>query len=158
MSILEAAAPLLQRAWGRLPTPVRERVLLLTQTTFTVGVSGVVLGESGSVLLLRNRYRYSRAWQLPGGFVGRGETLELALAREIREEAGLEVRIERLLAARVSRPQHLDICYLCHVVAGSLRLDGREILDGRFFETSELPADVPPDQRWMVEAIRPRSV
>jgi ADP-ribose pyrophosphatase YjhB (NUDIX family) len=152
MSILEAAGPLLDRVWQRLPSPVRQRVLLLTQTTYTVGVSGVVLDESGRVLLLRNRFRDSSGWQLPGGFVGRGEALEPALVREIREETELEIAIERLIAAHVARPQHLDVCFLCRVIGGSLRLHSGEILDGKFFEASALPGTVPPDQRVLVRA------
>jgi ADP-ribose pyrophosphatase YjhB (NUDIX family) len=154
VSILEAAGPLLQRVWSRLPVPFRERVVLLTQPTFTVGVSGVVLDDRGRVLLLRNRFRYSSAWQLPGGFVGRGEALAPALAREISEETGLEVHIERLIAARVARPQHLDVCYSCHVSGEpALQLDRGEILDGRFFERGSLPGDLSPEQREMVRRV-----
>jgi 8-oxo-dGTP diphosphatase len=153
VSILEAASPVLQRIWKRLPVPVRERVLLLTQATYTLGVSGVVLDEAGRVLLLRNRFRYSRSWQLPGGFVARGETLEGALAREVREEAGLEVRVESQIVARVARPQHLDVCFICRVIGGQLRLDSSEILEGGFFDLTDLPAEMPVDQRRLLEEL-----
>jgi ADP-ribose pyrophosphatase YjhB (NUDIX family) len=151
VSILEAASPVLQRIWKRMPVPVRERLLLLTQATYTVGVSGVVLDDAGRVLLLRNRFRYSRSWQLPGEFLTRGETLDGALAREIEEEAGLEVRVERQIVARVARPQHLDVCYVCRVIGGKLRLDSSEILEGRFFEVTDLPAEMPAEQRKLLE-------
>jgi ADP-ribose pyrophosphatase YjhB (NUDIX family) len=154
VSILEAASPVLQRVWKRLPVPVRERVLLLTQATYTVGLSGVVLDDAGRVLLLRNRFRYSKSWQLPGGFLTRGESLEGALAREIREEAGLKVRVESQVVARLARPQHLDVCYVCRVIGGQLRLDGREILEGGFFELTDLPAEMSAEQRKLLEDLR----
>jgi ADP-ribose pyrophosphatase YjhB (NUDIX family) len=128
-------------------------MVLLTQPTYTVGVSGVVLDGRRRVLLLRNRFRYSSSWQLPGGFVDRGEALEPALAREIREETGLEVEVVRLVSARVARPQHLDVCYLCRVAGEpTLDLDGAEIVDGKFFEIGSLPGDLPPEQAAMMRA------
>ena len=126
--------------------PVRERVLLLTQATYTLGVSAVVVNESNEVLLLRNRFRYSRAWQLPGGFVSRGETLEGAISREIREEAGLEVQVVRQLFTHLARPQHIDVCFLCRITGGTFDLDQTEILEGRLFPLDELPPDLARDE------------
>ncbi len=60
----------------------------------TVAVAGVVWNQEGQVLLIRRR-NPPRAgqWSLPGGKLERGETLEAAVRREIREETGLEVEI-----------------------------------------------------------------
>src|SRR4029453_381042 len=38
-------------------------------------------------------------WVFPGGYVDRGEEIRTAAIREAREEAGLEVRIDRLINA-----------------------------------------------------------
>jgi NADH pyrophosphatase NudC (nudix superfamily) len=129
---------------------VRERLLLLTQSRYTLGVSAVAFDAKGDVLLLRNRFRYSSSWQLPGGFVSRGETLENAVRREILEETGISVKLVRQLHSRIARPQHLDVCFLCTVEGSELRLDRREILDGRFFDIHDLPPDVPEDQRALI--------
>lgn len=57
--------------------------------TFPISVKGVLLRD-GRVVLVRN----SRGeWELPGGKLERGETLEGCVARELLEELGVSVRV-----------------------------------------------------------------
>ena len=63
-----------------------------------VGVGGVVLDAEGRVVLVRRRFEpLAGCWSLPGGAVDVGETLEAAVAREVLEETGLEVVVDRFL-------------------------------------------------------------
>mgnify|MGYP000418672029 CR=1 FL=1 len=60
------------------------------------GVVAVLEDEQGRYLLIRRGWKLKRApgvWCFPGGEVEPGETLEQALAREMREELGLAVRV-----------------------------------------------------------------
>ncbi len=64
---------------------------------------GVVLDESSNILIARRASNSHQGglWEFPGGKVEAGETLHLALARELREELGIEIgRTSPLLEVR----------------------------------------------------------
>jgi len=55
---------------------------------------GAVIVDDGRVLLVkRGQEPLKGQWSLPGGAVEIGETLQAALAREVREETCLEVDV-----------------------------------------------------------------
>jgi len=59
---------------------------------------GVVAARDGAVLLTqRNHQPKMGEWSFPSGFVDAGERVEDAAVREVKEETGIDVRVERLL-------------------------------------------------------------
>ncbi len=81
------------------------------------------------LLVERGREPLKGFWSLPGGVVETGEKLEEAICREVLEETGLVVRIERMfeIFERIirdanSRPEYhyVLIDYICEVTGGSL--------------------------------------
>ncbi len=64
-------------------------------------VAAIVVDETEDhVLLARRRFDpFKGYWDIPGGFVQSGETLEHGLRSEIDEELGIEIRIKCVLAS-----------------------------------------------------------
>jgi 8-oxo-dGTP diphosphatase len=95
-----------------------------------VGV-GAVIVEAGRVLLVKRRYEpLAGRWSIPGGTLELGETLEDGVAREMREETGLEIEVgpvievfDRIMfdAERRVRYHFVLVDYLCWPIAGDLQ-------------------------------------
>jgi 8-oxo-dGTP diphosphatase len=106
-------------------------------------VDGVV-AEDGQVLLVRRRNPpFAGQYALPGGFVDCGETVEAAVVREVREETGLQTRIERLLGvysdpSRDPRGHTVSVTYLLRREGGTLA-GADDADDAGFFPLDALP-------------------
>lgn len=75
------------------------------------------------------------------GFVEPGETLENAVRREVREEAGIDVGNLNYVASQPwPFPTSLMVGYLVQATSTQFRLDHRELEDGRWFERREIAA------------------
>ena len=110
----------------------------------TVGVRGLVLDGDSRVYLVR--HAYAQGWHLPGGGVEAGETLHDALARELAEEAHIELtgppRLHGIYFQDLySSRDHIAIFVVREFRQSSLPAPNREIAEGGFFPIDALPAD-----------------
>jgi 8-oxo-dGTP diphosphatase len=64
-----------------------------------VGVGAFILRDNQVLLVQRGREPAAGKWSVPGGLVELGESLQEAIAREVREEVGLEVQVRDLVVA-----------------------------------------------------------
>ncbi len=112
-----------------------------------VAVAAVVFDDRGRVLLVeRGRPPGAGLWTVPGGRLELGESLAAGVAREVREETGLEVEVDELVAV-VERsslspptPYHYVILdYLAHYRGGEPRA-GSDARAARFCAEDELAA------------------
>lgn len=92
----------------------------------TINVVAAVIERGGKYFATQRGYgEFKDWWEFPGGKIEPGETPEEALRREIREELEVEISVVRhITTVDYDYPSfHLHMaCYLCHVVAGNLRL------------------------------------
>lgn len=99
--------------------------------------AGIVFDDRRRLLLIRRgREPAALTWSVPGGKCLPGETAEAACVRELAEETGLLVQVERL-AGRIHRPApggHRFVIddFVCAVTGGELRAGDDAIEVGWF--------------------------
>lgn len=115
---------------------------------FRIGVFALIFDE-GCILL--GHRRDVDWWNLPGGGMEVGETVDEALRREVREETGLEVEVEQLVGV-YSKPQKQEVVltFRCHVVSGTLQATD-ETSESRYFAPDALPPNTLPKHRQRVQ-------
>lgn len=122
-----------------------------------IRVSAAVIHSGGKVYAtMRGRGEWKGFWEFPGGKQEEGESGEAAAVREIREELGASIAIERhLCTVEHDYPDfHLTMdCYLAHVTEGHLTLT--EHSDARWLSINELDtlAWLPAD-RLVLDSVR----
>src|SRR5437667_4724354 len=116
---------------------------------FRIGVFALIFNHEKHILL--GHRRDIDWWNLPGGGMEFGETVDEALCREVREETGLEVNVGRLVGV-YSKPQKQEVVltFLCRIIGGTLHAT-EEIRESRYFAPSTLPSNTLPKHRQRVE-------
>lgn len=103
--------------------------------------AGVITVSDGKIALVRRAMNPSKGlWVFPGGYVDAGECVEDAARREVWEETGLTVRLERMLGVYSRDGDDVVlVVYTGQVSAGTL-CAGDEELEAAWFG----PDDIPP--------------
>ena len=108
---------------------------------FDPKLAAVVLVSDGDNLLFVRRAIEPMLgrWSFPSGYVDRGEAVEHAAVREVREETNLDVETTGLLGVYSSNGSPVAlVAYAARVTGGVLRA-GDEAQDARFFPVDTLP-------------------
>lgn len=118
--------------------------------------AGVLVERNGQLLLVRRNHEPAyNAWSFPSGFVDAGEVVEAAAAREVQEEAGLAVRVERLLGVFSGYGSEVVfVAYTGSVIGDDEPVPGPEAFEARFFAPDALPELAFPHDPAIVAAWR----
>ncbi len=109
-----------------------------------VGASAVIVDDGGRVLLVKHTYGRCN-WELPGGHTDPGESAMETARREVREETGLRVRVERL--SGIYYEPEVDMHHFVFACRREdetevLRPDGREISECGYWALEALPRPI----------------
>lgn len=86
-------------------------------------------------------------WSFPSGYVDAGENVEDAAVREVEEETGIKVSIDRLLGVYSTNGERtIFICYAGSAAGGQLAA-GEECLEVAAFPPDQLPELAFPHDR-----------
>ncbi|MER7334260.1 MULTISPECIES: NUDIX domain-containing protein [unclassified Micromonospora] len=127
------------------PYIVKLRAHVGTDLLLLPGVSAVVRDDAGRVLLARRAD--NGRWSLPAGLIDPGEQPADALLREVYEETGVHVRIERV-GGVATHPvvypngdacEYLNVWFRCRAVGGEPRVNDDESLEVAWFDPADLP-------------------
>jgi len=114
----------------------------MAERQFWIVVHGVI-EDRGTILVLRRAPSMTYkpgAWDLPGGHLAADETLEGCLAREVAEETGLTIEIDRMLGANKAPGPYMQLLYACRPARTQREviLQANEHSDWRWVTVSEI--------------------
>lgn len=111
-----------------------------------------IIWNHGKVFIARRKPEKSLGgyWEFPGGKIEEDEDAEKALARELREELGMEIQIKKYFGTNI---HHYDtfsielIAYECNFISATYKLTDHDeyhwVLPMKFDNFKMAPADIP---------------
>src|SRR3954453_85950 len=123
-------------------------------------VTAVVLNKAGELLLVHKTD--NNLWALPGGGVDPGESVTMAVVREVKEETGIDVTVDDLVGV-YTNPRHVmayddgevrqqfSLCFRAHPIGGELSTS-EETKEVAFWPPESLAdLDIHPSMRLRIE-------
>jgi ADP-ribose pyrophosphatase YjhB (NUDIX family) len=110
-------------------------------------VTGLVVDDADRLLLVQRADNL--AWTLVTGFLDPGEQPAAGVVREVLEETGVAVEVQRVLAVEATAPGRflngdetvcLDVAFVCRPTGGEARVNDDESVDVRWCPIEELHA------------------
>ena len=105
-----------------------------------------IRNDKGEILLQRRAD--SAKWGFPGGAIELGETPQMAVVREVKEETGLDVEVGELIGVYTEcdmkypngdEAQSICMAYELKVIGGELCCDKSETLELKYFPLDNIP-------------------
>ncbi|MFH1832671.1 MAG: NUDIX domain-containing protein [Candidatus Levyibacteriota bacterium] len=119
-----------------------------------VGVGAAIFDKKGRLFItLRGKKAKNERgkWEIPGGSVKFGETLEKAIIREIKEEYGIEIKVIKLLGVcnhiiKNEKQHWISPTYICKIKKGKPKILEPDKCDAigwfTFKEAKKLPLSI----------------
>ena len=128
-----------------------------------LSVSAVVWRDATRRELLLMQRSDNAHWGLPGGYMEPGESIDIATAREVREETGVQIEVGRLVGVYSDpaiqvieypdgrRVQAVNLCFEAAPVGMGTATTPDEVLATGYFAVDALPEPLVPIHRVRIE-------
>ncbi len=105
-------------------------------------ISGCIIEKDGKILMVQEGLAHCYGqWNFPAGHVDELEKITDAAIREVKEETGLDVKLKGVLpicGIKKKDEIHVIIRFTAEIISGEINIDGKEILDVKWFSIEEL--------------------
>jgi len=143
------------RVWGIFPVWLQTLLSRVLRPRYRVAVAAFIFDEDDRILLCEHTYRRAYPWGLPAGGLEFGEDPEDGIKRELKEETGFNVHVERLLYADSSDEfHHVSLIYLCKIVDGTFT-PNPEVSSVKFYPLDQLPRLL-PTEKTLIDKMMPK--
>lgn len=121
-------------------------------------VAAVIKNEDGKILIAQRNLKKSQGglWEFPGGKIEVGESREVAIIREIKEELVIDIDVVGYIGEKVFNYPDKDVNLIaleCVIVGGDIRLLEHE--DAKWVGSDELERfEFSPADMFIVEKLR----
>ncbi|WP_394238205.1 NUDIX domain-containing protein [Niallia oryzisoli] len=107
---------------------------------YSVGVGALVMKDNKLLLVRRMHDPGKGKWTNPGGFIEQHETIESTIVREVMEETGVTVKVNRIigLGDKPGSVHHTYITFVMDYVSGEPKADGIEVDKAGFYSIEEM--------------------
>lgn len=88
-------------------------------------VAAIIMRDGACFATQRGYGEFEGMWEFPGGKIELGESPESALIREIQEELGINIAVDKFLCTTEYdyTSFHLTLhCYICSIISGKIEL------------------------------------
>lgn len=111
-----------------------------------IPAAGAIIVKENRLLLVKRKYPPGVGdWCIPAGFMEYDESAVKCCIREVKEETGLDIKIQRLFwnykGGDDPRSMVVLILYLAEVIDGDLR-PGDDAMETKYFDLDHLPANI----------------
>ena len=125
----------------------------------------MIRDEQGRCLLIRRSNvckHFVGQWEWPGGKVDDGETFDVALLREVREETGLNIKLTGVVGATGMEMEKIRVAVLCmeaNITGGTFKLSEEHDMHKWVPAEGMLKMNItdtlkPMDEKYVTEVIR----
>lgn len=103
-----------------------------------------LIHKGSKILLAKHNLRNQEIYTCIAGYVEAGETVEECVHREVYEEVGLKIKDLTYAGSQYwPFPDQIMFAFHCNWAEGEINLDPVELKEAKWFETGNLPENIP---------------